>query len=141
MPMNEGKCPFIQYKTWTDRANWTATLQPLARQVTVIGIPTSVIDPDFHHVGPGPTHDDKWVQFFDWGNNKRGSLCHSHLDLVGQKVTFDFEHHNSDGSFDHNSGEITFIAWDETHWAASIDPVGIPDSGATIPLSFTLRRQ
>jgi hypothetical protein len=143
--MSVGKCKFIQYKTWTNGANWTATLQSLQRSpfwgtigIQNVSSPISVIDPDFHHVGPGPEHDDKWIQFIAWNGANVGALCHSHLNA--NNVSFTFEYYGSNGSWDHENSEMTFIAWDGSHWAARIDPVGVPDKGKTIPLEFTLRR-
>lgn len=59
--------------------------------------------------------------------------------LNGHTVTFDFTHRSFDGAKGWDSGEITFIAWDGSHWAARIDPVTF-DTADNMPLHFTLRR-
>jgi len=134
--MKEGASDFIQYLTWTDRKPYTATLGNLTSNSAF-----GVNDPDFHHVGPGDDHRDDKIEFFAWNNEMVWSHCNSHSaagGLFGNKtVTFDFTHHSFDSAKSWDSGEITFIAWDGSQWAARIDPVKFDGE---MPLHFTLRR-
>ncbi len=135
--MKEGASNFIQYLTWTDRKPYTATLGNLTHDSAF-----GVNDPDFHHVGPGDDHRDDKIEFFAWNNEMVWSHCNAHSaagGLFGHTVTFDFTHHSFDDAKSWDSGEITFIAWDGSHWAARIDPVAF-DTADNMPLHFTLRR-
>lgn len=134
--MKEGASNFIQYLTWTNREPYTATLGNLTHD-NLFG----VNDPDFHHLGPGDDHREDKIEFFAWNNEMVWSQCNAHSDaggLFGHTVTFDFTHHSFDDTKNWDSGEITFIAWDGSHWAASIDPVRFDVEN--MPLHFTLRR-
>jgi len=141
--MTPGKSKTIEYTTWNGK-NYTASLQDVSTRVTFgiggVGVKTT-IDPDFHHVGPNDTHDDKWIQYIAWNGENWASQCHSHTDPIDGGVSFSFEHFRFGATdSDHEDGTITFIAWDGSHWLLSAPPIGsIPDGGST-PVYFNLEK-
>jgi hypothetical protein len=124
--MTQGISKIIEYTHWSGQ-HWTARLETIGPQPFLGAL--SYSDPDFHHVGPYPqldAHDDKWIQYIAWDNQKWASQCHSH----NSGSVFEFEHFrksamdfaaifHGQADSDHTDGTLGFLAWDNSRWLVS----------------------
>jgi hypothetical protein len=135
--MVNGSSHIIQYTHWSGQL-WTASLD------TVKIRPNGADDPTFIHVNAqGKRHNDEFIEYIAWDNQRWRSKCHTHTSaLFNDVIKFTFEHFKgSSGKPDHEDGTLGFTSWDGGQWLASVPDLNFPKFGGNAQPTFSLHKR